>query len=359
MKIKIVSFAFVFLVFVAFGQKKPSILFESKVYNFGQIKEENGPQKCRFNFTNVGTDTLKLTAVRASCGCTTSSYTKDPIPPGGKGYIEAVYNPANRPGAFNKAITVTTNDPDNPTIVLSIKGEVIPKPKTKADYYPQHLGNLYFVTNHLAFGDLYDTKTKTDTLKFYNNSKQDITLTIKDVKPFLKIELPKTTLKPEEEGKAIVTYLPKERKEYGYVFDQFYLNTNDPTQPDKIIYVSANIMQDFSWMTEKDKKNAPKIVFKDSTTYDFGTIKQGEKVEHSFTFTNQGKNPLQILKVKASCGCTAVEPSKKEVKKGETSEIKAIFHSSGRKGPQYKTITVITNDPDHSNITLVIKGNVE
>ncbi|MCX7696546.1 MAG: DUF1573 domain-containing protein [Bacteroidales bacterium] len=174
-----------------FSQKKPSIYFETKVFDFGQIKEEEGPKTCKFEFTNVGNDTLKITSVKPSCGCTASRYTKDPVLPGQKGFIEATYNPANRPGFFNKAITVTTNDPDNPSIVLSIKGEVIPKPKTKADNYPQHLGNLYFFTNHLAFGDIYDSKTKTDTLKFYNNATIPMTITAQDVKPFFKINIPK------------------------------------------------------------------------------------------------------------------------------------------------------------------------
>src|SRR3546814_20299030 len=42
-------------------------------------------------------------------------------------------------------------------------------------------------------------------------------------------------------------------------------------------------------------------------TYDFGTVKEGEKVEHEFTFTNTGSQPLNVSTVQASCGCTRSE----------------------------------------------------
>ena len=129
---------------LTFAQKKPTIQFQSKVYDYGLIKESDGAAKCVFSFTNIGDDALIITAVRPSCGCTASNYTQEPILPGGSGIVEASYNPAGRPGPFNKAITVTTNDPDNATIVLTIKGEVIAKTKTKADEYPNKIGNLYF-----------------------------------------------------------------------------------------------------------------------------------------------------------------------------------------------------------------------
>ena len=128
---------------VASAQKKATIQFQDKVYDYGLIKENSGPAKSVFKFVNIGNDTLKLTGVRTSCGCTASNYTKGPIAPGASGEIEAVYNPAGRPGPFSKSITVTSNDPDNSSITLIIKGEVQPKPRTVADNYPNKIGNLF------------------------------------------------------------------------------------------------------------------------------------------------------------------------------------------------------------------------
>ncbi|HRI79748.1 MAG TPA: DUF1573 domain-containing protein [Cyclobacteriaceae bacterium] len=97
-------------------------LFETQNFDFGKIKG-GIPATHEFRFTNKGKVTMIITDVRASCGCTTPSWTKDPIPPGGQGFVTATYNAATI-GVFNKSITVTANVPNN-IVVLSIKGEVI------------------------------------------------------------------------------------------------------------------------------------------------------------------------------------------------------------------------------------------
>ena len=92
--------------------------------------------------------------------------------------------------------------------------------------------------------------------------------------------------------------------------------------------------------------------------HDFGNINQGDVVTHTFVISNNGGDILKILDVKASCGCTAANPDKKELKQGESTNIVVSFNSKGRKGPQTKTVTVTTNDPEKQNVALTIKGNV-
>lgn len=81
----------------------------------------------------------------------------------------------------------------------------------------------------------------------------------------------------------------------------------------------------------------------DEPEFDFGTIKQGEKVEHVFEFKNTGKNNLIISKAYSSCGCTIPEYSKEPIKPGESSKLKVIFDSSGKNYKQNKTITILAN----------------
>jgi hypothetical protein len=110
-------------------------------------------------------------------------------------------------------------------------------------------------------------------------------------------------------------------------------------------------------MTDKQLKNAPKIVFEKST-YDFGAVASGTVVTYRFEFINEGKKTLNILKVKTSCGCTTTKLDKKEFKKGEKGFIEAVFNTRGRKGAQHKQITVVTNDPKNPQIVLTLKGNL-
>ncbi|MCF8298454.1 MAG: DUF1573 domain-containing protein [Saprospiraceae bacterium] len=337
---------------------QPIIKFSTNTHDFGTIQEIDGKAKFVFEFTNDGNSELKLTDVKSSCGCTAPDWTKTPIPPKGKGFVSAEYNPMNRPGAFHKAVTVSTNDPKNPSVVLFIKGNVIAKPKTKVDLYPTPVGNLRFKTNHLAFMDITNKQTKTDSLPIFNNGTAAMEINTKNVPAWLKVTVKPSTLQPDEEGFIVITYDASKRNDYGLNFDRFILVTNDIKQAEKTINVSAKVVPDFSNLSPKKLKNSPTIEF-NNTSYDFGIMKTGSKIEYKFEFKNAGKSDLVILKTKASCGCTAIQPESTKIKKGKSSYIAIVFNTAGRTGKQHKTVTVITNDPNNPEIILNISGELE
>lgn len=335
-----------------------TLKFENTIHDFGDIQEQNGKVTCTFNFTNEGMEPLVLSQVRPSCGCTASEWTKEPVLPGEKGYVKATFNPSGRPGQFYKSITVSSNDSAQPTMALIIKGQVIPKPKTKKDYYPVSIGNLRFASNHLAFMDMKNVEVKTDTMKIYNDWTQPMTLEFKELPAWLQCKAVPQTIKPEEEGYILITYNANKRGDWGLNFDNFRIHTNDAVDPVKTLTASAIIKEDFSQLTPKQLEKAPKITFK-SEQYDYGTVKKGTSVEYDYEFINEGKSDLIIRKVKAACGCTATKPEKTLLKKGESSKIGVTLHTAGLKDRQHKIITVITNDPQRPEIILHILGTVE
>lgn len=99
--------------------------FEFEEYDFGNVNEGDDAS-VDFVFTNDGTEKLILTDVKASCGCTTPFWSKEPVMPGETGKITAKYNTQGRPGNFNKAITITSNVTGE-TKRIFIKGNVISK----------------------------------------------------------------------------------------------------------------------------------------------------------------------------------------------------------------------------------------
>lgn len=101
------------------------------------------------------------------------------------------------------------------------------------------------------------------------------------------------------------------------------------------------------------KEKIPVMAMLDSTTYQFGTISEGDVVEHEFRFKNGGQFPLIISNVTASCGCTIPEWPRDPIAPQQESSIKVHFNSKGKPGPQVKTITVYANtQPAYSELRL-------
>jgi hypothetical protein len=93
---------------------------------------------------------------------------------------------------------------------------------------------------------------------------------------------------------------------------------------------------------EKPDGPLPAIQFQ-TIDHDFGTINEGQVVEHTYTFKNTGQAPLIIQSAQPSCGCTVPEWSKDPIPVGGTGFVKAKFDSNGKPNVQNKTITVTAN----------------
>ncbi|MFZ9028928.1 MAG: DUF1573 domain-containing protein [Crocinitomicaceae bacterium] len=106
------------------------IEFEKEVHDYGTIK--NGADgTCSFDFKNTGSQPLIISNAKGSCGCTVPSWPKEPINPGQTATITVKYD-TKRTGAINKSVTITSNAVNEPTKVLRIKGNVLPKPTGSA-----------------------------------------------------------------------------------------------------------------------------------------------------------------------------------------------------------------------------------
>jgi len=104
----------------------------------------------------------------------------------------------------------------------------------------------------------------------------------------------------------------------------------------------------------------PGVMTFENEVFDFGDIASGEKVVHTFKFTNTGKSPLVIFSVKPSCGCTALKGwPKNPIPAGEGGEIAIEFQpKQGQTGNVTKTISIIST-ANPSKIALKLKGNIK
>lgn len=109
--------------------KGPSIEFEKKQIDMGNLHAGKGKAAFEFEFVNQGDAPLVIISASASCGCTKPKYPEAPVQPGQKGTIKVSYDPQGRRGDVSSTVTLRTNDKKHKKVVLRLKGCVIPEGK--------------------------------------------------------------------------------------------------------------------------------------------------------------------------------------------------------------------------------------
>jgi len=338
------------------ADENETIAFLQKEHDFGIIKEAEGAVSYEFKFINEGNQPIIVQNVKPSCGCTTPGWTREPVQPGDTGVVKALFDPSNRPGAFVKTLVVNSNAKPNP-LVLKIKGIVRPIPKSPEQQYPVSLGNLRTEYSTINLGRVYNNGPIQKTFEIYNSS--NLPLTISEILSTHAFEATAEPmqLQPQETGQVIIDYNPKIRNELGFFQDNLTLITDDTLQTQKSFTLVANVEEYFPPISEEELKIAPKMIF-EKKLHDFGAIRDGEVVETSFTFVNEGRRPLNIRKIVSNCNCTTSDSDRKDIQPGETGEIVVKFDGKGRNGYQTKFITLYTNDPIQPVRRLTIKAKI-
>jgi len=337
---KVFSFVASLLCATAMMAQEPVITFEKETHDFGKINEADGRVTTVFNFKNEGMSPLVLSNVRASCGCTTPNWTKEPIEPGASGAITVTYNPNGRPGKFSKTITVTSNAKE-PSMRLYIKGEVIPKPAQPVNKYTVKVGELSLASNQLDFGEIYTGKTMTKTIEYANQTQSPITVAVSSL-PYVDAVATLSEVAPQKSGQLSFLFDANKCGMYGPVKANVDLLINGKTETG-VITLTANIKEDFSQMTEDQKLAAP--IADIAKEIDLGILPAGKaKVVKGLRINNAGVNPLYIRRV-VSADDMQFPVIKSGLKSGKK-EIKFNINTTNMEVSKYqRTITIITNDP--------------
>ncbi|MDR2085047.1 MAG: DUF1573 domain-containing protein [Bacteroidales bacterium] len=110
--------------------KPAQITFDNLVHDYGTMKV-GADGECVFTFKNTGKEPLIVSKVQGCCGVSVLDWTKDPVMPKKTGTIKLRYN-TKRPITINKTVTVFTNDPEQPEIKLTLKGQIVEDTTTDA-----------------------------------------------------------------------------------------------------------------------------------------------------------------------------------------------------------------------------------
>ena len=337
------------------------ITFDKTTHDFGKINEADGRVTTVFEFKNEGMIPLVLTNVKASCGCTTPKWTREPIEPGQTGQITVTYNASGRPGRFQKTVTVTSNAAE-PTTRLYIKGEVIPKPAQPVDKYPVKMGALSLQKNNINLGTIKRGNPKNIEIEYANTTNAEVTVELL-YEPDNAFWVPNVTLPtvaPGQTGKIQFSLQTAFCPLYGPLNSTFYVQVNGKKviANEYAITIKANLTEDFSKMTAEELQQAP--IAQINREWQIAPVKAGKKISAKLNLLNVGINPLMIRRVYSNDPALNLQYPKTPIKGGKKADIRLDINTANMTAAQYsREVIVILNDPKQPVIKIKVTWTVE
>lgn len=328
------------------------ISFKTRLHDFGTIKEVNGAVAYNFEFTNVGNAPVLIKNVESSCGCTSPEWSKQPILPGKSGFVKATFDPKDRPGHFDKTITVYANAKTS-VIELKIKGTVEGKARTILDDYPYELpSGLRLPLDHISLMKVVKGQTKNMSIGVYNNSGRKVSVAFGALPSHLKMRIEPQQIDVKKTAMIYATYNSAMKGEYGRNEDIVEIMVDGKKYN---LPVSIFIEEDFSSV---DKAVAPAVEINKSY-YNFGSTASAQPAQFVYTITNTGKTAVKIHRLYTNDKRVSVVASENEIQPGKTIQITAKTNIGAEAGKLSCLVSVITNCPQTPEVNLRFYGEIK
>ncbi len=326
----------------ALGQQAELLVFQNKVQDFGNIQERAGTVQHTFTFVNNSGRTARILGVQASCGCTTSGWTDQPVAPGKTGFIKAQFDPAGRPGYFSKTLSVNTDLTATP-IVLTLKGNVV-SGQVPADQFNYTKGALRFRNASFNMGTVYINQAAvTKEFEVLNAGPGAIQFLSYEAPPHVVVALPKG-LGENERGVIQIQYDAKKKNEFGFASDKISIVTDQEAEPRLGFSLYATVEEFFPILSGEELQRAPRLKIEPAEV-NAGSLRLRETKQLSVRLKNVGKRDLTIRAVQPNCSCIIAQADEKVLKPNAEATLSIQLIAEGRLGTQNKAITVYTTDP--------------
>jgi hypothetical protein len=112
-------------IYLAHIKEYPRIKISSQNINFGS-SDQDQVLNFEVGVTNIGKKTLRIINVQSDCGCTATRSNFYELKPGVSGLLYIQLNTGEENGTITKRIQITSNDPINKLLVISIRGIIKP-----------------------------------------------------------------------------------------------------------------------------------------------------------------------------------------------------------------------------------------
>jgi len=339
-----------------FGQngRTASIEFNKLVHDFGDIQLNSGKQSHTFTFKNISQQPIVIQTVISSCGCTTPEWTKSPVKPGESGKIEVTFLNDQGPYPFDKSLTVYVTGTPKP-IILRIKGVVHEKQKSLKQLFPEIFGQMALRKSPVDVGQIMQGSVDRETIEIANTSGTPIKVTFADLTKGLTLNVNPTTIEAGSKGELVVNIDTKAENNWGLTSYQAIPVVNGKRVSKKLV-IQATIREDFSNLKKGEIDQSP-LPMASKSSFNFGSIPSGSKIETTFEIKNLGRRDLVIHKIDVSEGKADINyPGK--IAPGSIGKISVSINTAGHFGEKIYILTLITNSPSRPLVNLLVTGQI-
>lgn len=321
-----------------------ALRWEHAVWDFGDIREVDGVVSHTFSATNITDKPVVIERIYTSCGCTSTEYSTHPIAAGGKARVVVTFDPAERGGEFEKRITVVLNGGRRE--VITICGEVEPRPRTVEDDYPYYMiKGLRFDNTTFGLGTVQHGTAQSTVINYTNTSERTIRPKVKYKlrSGLLKVTLPER-IAAGQRGQITITYdLTTESRHYGQMVDKFVIEV-DGGESSHAVYMAA-IAVDNNSLANYDTAPVAEI---SERRCDFGVIPSScGTLRREMTLKNLGEEVLIVRYVESKDeGFYITLQPETRIRGGESVTFEAVLDPERYNTAEINdAVAIVTNDP--------------
>lgn len=269
------------------------IEFEETLFDFGDIWDHEKVTH-KYAFTNTGTETLRITDLKSTCGCTVPELTKKLYEPGESGIITVIFNPENRGGNQRKTINVTTNSKTTPRVGLTFHAVV----SKVLDIQPT-IANLGRVFKNEEKGMKISILGSIPGFKAVPAEKQP-----KDAEFFVieHIETSDVEVDGKMVPKSTLRVSIKPGLPVGRHSVDLLITTNDSRRPEVSLRTTVTIIGDL-------QARPPRFAL--------GRLDPGSEFEATLTLVNRVANPFKITKIETGPDLEGIQITHKPATEGQ------------------------------------------
>lgn len=314
----VILLSLLFFSAVGFAQKdsvpkRSKLVIEQSVHNFGSVGQGT-LVKHSFQLKNAGDAELNLQRIVPACGCTATSSSRDIIPPGGEATLDVEFDTTGFSGDKVKIVRVYTNDPDNLSSVVTLKGRV--EPDVLVEPVKVNFGKV-------VSSSLSDGKTKEITVQAREGSEVKLG-DVHSRSKHLEMTLLESTPQKKRFKLKVLPDVP-----IGQLRDRVVVTVSGSKQKSVHIPVFANV-------------TGPVDI--NPSAVSFGVLEGASTISRSVRLENRGQSPLKILSLKSQHPAITID--KKTITPGRVYVLKVSVDPSKVVRDLRSSFEIETDEPE-------------